>query len=356
MTTRRRFLASLGAGAAAGIIPAPGWADVGDPAWLSAARERDGGFALFGIRADGNLAFRVGLPARGHAGARHPIRPIAVMVARRPGRYVLVIDCASGALLAHLTLPEGIHFNGHAAFLEGGELLATSEQRAADSAGQIGLWDARTWARIDEWATGGIGPHEVALLPDGRMAVANGGIATDPTDRRKLNLATMRPSLAILGPAGAVDDLIDLPELRQNSIRHLAVRGDGTVALAMQWEGPETEAVPLLGLWRGGAGVTLGQAPETELRRMNGYAGSVAWSGDGRQVVITSPRGGRAQVFNDAGRFVDGFDRADVCGVAPAATGVLVSDGTGILLRRGVDGLTVLARHVVAWDNHLVPV
>lgn len=355
MTTRRRFLASLGAGAAAGMLPSPGWADVGDPAWLSAAREGDGGFALFGIRADGTLAFRVGLPARGHAGARHPTRALAVMVARRPGRYVLVVDCASGALLAHLTPPEGIHFNGHAAFLEGGAVLATSEQRAIDSAGQVGLWDARTWVRIDEWATGGIGPHDVALLPDGRLAVANGGIATDPTDRRKLNLATMRPSLAILGSAGGLDDLIDLPDLRQNSIRHLAVRADGTVAFAMQWEGPETEAVPLLGLWGGGAGVTLAQAPEAELRRMSGYAGSVAWSGDGRQVVITSPRGGRVQIHDDTGRFLDGFDRTDVCGLAPVTTGVVVSDGTGRLLRLG-DSPALLARHPLAWDNHLIPV
>jgi hypothetical protein len=349
MTTRRALLAGM----AALTLPRAGWADAVAPAWLACAREGDGSFALYGLREDGTLAFRQPLPARGHAGARHPVLPLAVVMARRPGDWALVLDCASGAVMARLTPPEGGQFNGHAAFVQGGAVLATSEQRGNTSAGQVGLYDTATWARMGAWDTGGLGPHEVLALPGDRLAVANGGIATDPTDRRKLNLNTMRPSLVVLDAGGRLEDALDLPDLRQNSIRHLALAGQ-TLAFAMQWEGDPARVVPLLGLWRPGAAPVLAEAPDTAL--MQGYAGSVAVSGGGGQVAITSPRGGRMQVFDAAGRWQATIPRADICGLATAPGGFVASDGTGALLHIGATTPRLLSRLPLSWDNHVVVV
>jgi hypothetical protein len=353
MTTRRGFLTAL---AAASAVPAIGWAEAGAPAWLACARDGNGGFALYGLGAGGSLAFRVLLPARGHAGARHPDRAEAVVMARRPGTYALVIDCATGRGLARLDPPAGLHFNGHAAYLAGGAMLATAEQRADDSTGLVGLWDTATWARIGAWPTGGLGPHEIVALPDGGLAVANGGIATDPTDRRKLNLDTMRPSLVILAADGALRDRVEWPEMAQNSIRHLALRADGTLALALQWEGPRGEVVPLLALRAPDGRVTLADAPDPEVLAMQGYAGSVAWSGNGTQVAITSPRGGRVQVYGADGAFFAAQARPDVCGLAPLPTGFVASCGSGLVLLLTDTGTQALGRHPVAWDNHMVAV
>lgn len=353
MSNRRAVIAGI----AASCFARPGWAEAGSPAWLACARESTGDFALFGLRRDGSLAFRLPLPARGHAGARHPRLPLAVIMARRPGYYALVLDCVTGARIASLNPPEGIQFNGHAAFLQQGAVLATTEQRASDSAGQIGLWDSATWQRIGQWQTGGLGPHEALALPDGRLAVANGGIATDPTDRRKLNLPTMRASIAVLDRDGAIDAMLDLPAgLRRNSIRHLALRPDGLLAFAMQWEGDLAQPVPLLGLWRPGGSLTLAMASEPETLLMQGYAGSVAWSGDGTRVAITSPRGGHVQIFDAAGSYLSDLSRSDVCGLAPAETGFMASDGAGLLMTIGAGEARLLARHAVGWDNHLVVV
>lgn len=171
-------------------------------------------------------------------------------------------------------------------------MLQTSEVVAETSEGRLGLWDATAgYARIGEWPTHGIGPHDVRRLPDGTLVVANGGIATDPQDRRKLNLDSMRPSLAYLGAGGDLVDRVGLPGLAQASIRHLSLAPDGTVAFAMQWEGDPAEPVPLLGLHRRGHAPVLAQTPEVEAPAMQGYAGSIARADDGR-VAITSPRGG----------------------------------------------------------------
>lgn len=354
MTTRRTFLAAL---LAAGATPRIGWAAVGNPSYLAAARQPDGGFALFGLDAEGGVTFRVPLPARGHAGTGHPTRAEAVAFARRPGTFALVLDCAMGAVRHRLAPPEGRQFNGHGVFARGGAILLTSEQRAEDSVGVIGLWDVEAgYRRIGEYPTGGIGPHDLRLMPDGAiLVVANGGIATDPTDRTKLNVPTMRPNLTYMDLAGTILYQVELePTLRQNSIRHLAIRDDGLVGFAMQWEGEDGAAPPLLGLHQQGQAPLLVEAPLADELAMQGYAGSIAFSGDGREIAITSPRGGRLHRFSASGAFLGALSRADVCGLAMHADGYLASDGLGGLIAVSPDRIVSLARLDCAWDNHLV--
>lgn len=349
MLSRRRFLAA----AALASLPVPGWAEAGSPALLAAAREPSGSFALFGLTDTGGIAFRIALPARGHAAAAHPTRAEAVAFARRPGTFALVVDCAAGRLAHRLDAPAGRHFYGHGAFLDGGRVLATTENAIQDGTGRLGLWDAMNgYARMGEVATGGIGPHEVLRLPGTEiLVVANGGILTRPEmGRDKLNIDTMRPSLVYVDGDRVVEQ-VALPEaLHKASIRHLAARDDGLVAVAMQWEGPEDPSVPLLALHRRGEPLRPRQAGPAEQARMQGYAGSVAFSGDGTEVAITGPRGGVAQVFDPAG---DGLPRLvhrlDICGAAPLGAGLAFTDGTG-----GLIGPGLVAKLDLAWDNHLV--
>lgn len=354
MIARRTFLASL---LASGAVPRVGWAVVGNPSWLAAAREPSGDFALYGLGADLATTFRVPLPARGHAGAGHPRRAEAVAFARRPGGFALVLDCATGQVLHRIAPPDGRQFNGHGVFVGDGALLLTSEQDADTSEGLIGLWDVDAgYRRIAERSTGGIGPHDLRLMPDGRsIAIANGGIATDPADRTKLNIPTMSPNLTYQDLDGTTLEQVQLdPALQKNSIRHLSVRSDGLVGFAMQWEGEPGAAPPLLGLHRRGGAPVLAAAPLAEELAMQGYAGSIAFSGDGTEVAITSPRGGRLHRFSADGRFLGAVSRADVCGIAPRENGYLASDGLGGLIAVGGGETLALARVDCAWDNHIV--
>ncbi|MFV0492662.1 MAG: DUF1513 domain-containing protein [Pseudorhodobacter sp.] len=354
MTTRRRFLASL---LAAGTAPHLGWAAAGSPTYLAAAREPDGSFALFGLSEAGEETFRIPLPARGHAGAGHPRRAEAVAFARRPGTFALVFDCARGEIRHRLTPPEGRQFNGHGVYLQSGRLLATSEQKSDDSTGLIGFWDAeQDYRRVGEAPSHGIGPHDLRLMPDGKtLVIANGGIATDPTDRRKLNIDTMRPNLAYLSTEGTLLEIRELaPDLAQNSIRHLALRSDGLVGFAMQWEGEPGAATPLLGLHRQGNAPILAPAPLAEELAMKGYAGSIAFNGDGTEIALTSPRGGRMHRFSAEGTFLGAIKRSDICGLASHQAGLIASDGLGGLIRVSRETATPLARMDRAWDNHIV--
>lgn len=352
MPTRRGFLTSLLASAA---LPRLSWADAGNPAFLAAAKEEDGAFALFGLSDQGRDLFRIPLPGRGHAAAAHPKAPEAVAFARRPGNFALVIDCVAGRVAHQLEAPEGHHFYGHGAFIAGGDILCTTENHISSGTGRIGFWArSKGYARVGEIDSGGIGPHEVLSLPGDVLAIANGGIRTHPDHGRdKLNIPTMRPNLAYATPDG-VQEVVELsPELHKSSIRHLASDGE-TVAFGMQWQGDLPDTAPLLGLHRRGGRVVLCSAPLADQISMQGYAGSVAMADD--VVGITSPRGGRVHLFGLNGRFRASVTRGDVCGLARHGDSLMATDGQGGVLVLSSAGLTPLSLAPRAWDNHLVAI
>lgn len=358
MPTRRGFIAAM---IAASATPRLAWADLGSPSHLAAAKTttgpQAGGFVLAGIGPEGGERFRIDMPARGHAGAGHPVRAEAVAFARRPGAFALVIDCGTGAVLHRLTPPSGRQFNGHGVYLHDGAVLATSEQMAAGSAGLVGLWDVEArYRRIGEFSTHGIGPHELRLMAEeGLIVVANGGIETDGEDRTQLNIPVMRPNLTYLTLEGALADQVELaPDLHFNSIRHLALGGGGQVAFAMQWHGDETALPPLMGLHRRGQAPVLAEVPVGEALTMRNYASSIAFAGDGGQVAITSSKGGRLQRFSPEGGFLGSLVREDVSGLAPLGAGLIASDGYGGLIALEGGVARGLSRSDLAFDNHLV--
>lgn len=354
---RRGFLTGL---LAATTLPAPGWADAGNPAFLAAARRADAGFAIYGLDHRGQDIFQIPLPARGHAACAHPTAPQAVAFARRPGTYALVIDCVSGTVTHRFDAPKGRHFNGHGVYLSDGDTLCTPENDYDAGRGVIGFWSRKAgFKRIGEMPTGGVGPHDLKRLPGSDvLVVANGGILTHPDHGRdKLNLKVMRPNLAYLQPLAGLLERIELDRaLQQNSIRHLDIHSDGTVAFAMQWQGDASDTVPLLGLHLRGQKPQLLQAPIGQQMGLNGYAGSVSYNGVGDTLAITSPRGGQVHFYTAAGDFIGNWKRRDVCGLRAMNDGFLASDGNGALHKITPAGGTPLTVAPRAWDNHIVTI
>ena len=120
------------------------------------------------------------------------------MFARRPGTFAAVFEPTTGLVVRRFDTPPERHFYGHGVFEPTGRVLVATENDTSRGQGVLGLYDAADgYRRIGELPAHGIGPHDIALLPDGRtLAVANGGILTLPeSGRDKLNLDSMRPSL-----------------------------------------------------------------------------------------------------------------------------------------------------------------
>ncbi|WP_416898373.1 MAG: DUF1513 domain-containing protein [Minwuia sp.] len=316
-----------------------------------ASRRTPGGDLATVFGADGSILASHRLPDRGH-GAAVSEDGRAVIFARRPGRFALVLSMETGRELARIEAPADRHFYGHGFFsADGGRLYAT-ENDFGNARGVLGVYDASAGhARIGELDTYGTGPHQVLPMHGGRHAVvANGGIETHPDwPRRKLNLPAMRPSLALIDlKTGALADSAELgPRLHALSIRHIALAG-GEVWFGCQDEAPGPDPRPLVGVYRPGAGAELIETSADPAFRA--YIGSVAASHDGRRIATTSPRGGVATVWSaETRRPLETWRIPDVCGVAACGTGFVFTDGLGRIWRGG----RVTAEHAAAWDNHI---
>ena len=363
---RRSLLVAL---AAFGLGVRPRAAAAGDDAsrWVAARFDRGDVATLALFDAAGRERAATDLPGRAHDTVVSPDGRLLVVVARRPGSFALVLDAGTLAPLGRLTPPAGLHFTGHGRFSADGRRFFTGENDVAADQGVVGVHDvAAGFARIGERRSGGTGPHDVALSPDGRrLIVANGGIGTDPTTGRdRVNRETMRPNLAVLDLGGgdpiAVTDLG--PDLRLSSIRHLAVAADGEVVFGCQFEGDAADSPLLVGSWRpdGAAPPRLWEMPDSALARLADYVGSVALDASGRFVAASSPRGGSVAFFERAsGRFLGLEAMADVCGLAAGgADGVFLATSGAAGVRRLAPGRRPegggfggLGDHV--WDNHV---
>ncbi len=323
MISRRQMLSAMGVSVATTTTCRRSWAGTSPPKlFIACLGDKVSHYKVAGLKANGDTRFRHELPARGHAAAFHPYRGEVVVFARRPGTYALVFDSETGDLIQEMTSPAERHFYGHGVFSSDGRWLFTSENAIATGEGRIGIRDAEDGYRIvGEMPAGGIGPHDLALMPDDRtLVVAIGGIRTDPAqERAKLNLETMEPALVYLDlDTGKVTGRYRLaPQLFQLSIRHLDVTAEGEVAIAMQYEGAPSERVPLIALHDGADRLELLDTPPDLVSSMAQYTASVAFDSTGQTLAVAHPRGNLVTFWDNRDRsLLRTFRTVDGAGIA----------------------------------------
>ena len=312
--------------------------------------------------------------------ARNNSIDVAVM-GRRPSEWFWVLAADSGKLKYSIKAEANRHFYGHACYSLEGDLLYVTENNISDFSGVIGIYDvASGYKKIGEFATQGIGPHEIVMHPDGKtLVIANGGIKTERASREELNIDSMQPSLVYLDRhEGKLIQQV-YPAHNQMSVRHLAMHDDGTVIIGIQFQGERHLNVPMVLTHR------LSQSEFTALQmdqtnpngwhRFHHYIASVSVDSNRNLVCATSPIGGCAAVFDlNSGELIESVDLADCAGVAvyPSSTGhnsttdkaesptFLVSDGQGALTQIKVNIQTrpfsvkvEKVQQPYAFDNHL---
>ncbi|MEZ5774802.1 MAG: DUF1513 domain-containing protein [Hyphomicrobiaceae bacterium] len=367
MAIDRRELLIGAAAALMTVRTAPSLAAASEPArFASAFAGEASGYGVGLIGGDLGIARTIAMPARCHDIAVRPGSREAVVFARRPGRFAVRFDLDGRAGPLELGAEENRHFFGHGVYTADGRLMLSSENDIAGGAGVIGIRDATGGYRpIGSMPTGGTGPHDIALLSDGRtLIVANGGIETDPNGRTDIAVSQMRSSLTAIDLAsGALIDRQELkPDWRLLSIRHLAVAAEDSVVFGCQWHGAMTEHPPLVGITRVGAAPRMLDCPAMVTRRMRGYVGSVAVDSSGTLASASSPKGGLVAHWDIAsGRFLGTSELADVCGLTGTgrAREILLTSGAGVTRRTMPDGDAATisppeAHADLHFDNHIV--
>jgi hypothetical protein len=238
----------------------------------------------------------------------------------------------------------------------------TSEHNGETGDGLVGIYDVEAgFKRVGEFPSHGVGPHEAVLLGDGRtLAVANGGIATDPaTGRENIDVAGMIPSLAFIDiKNGDLRAQHLLPaDLNRLSIRHLAANARGEVWFGAQWQGSLETAPELIGYATVDRAISLLSPVAPHGAALKGYIGSVAMSGDGRLLAASAPRAGCVVYIDTEARVLRSETAlADGCGVAALGGDLFaLSSGHGVLRleRAGQAPLSVATLEGTELDNHL---
>jgi len=270
---RRNFLRGLAAISAGSLLPATAFA-AARPTVLAAAWYASGelpapfsqgvGHYVGVLQIDWaaseiRMLGAIPVPHRPHGIVAAPDGSGFYAVAFRHGGWVLHADRA-GKLITRLdsAVPDGKRtFDGHIEISPDGKWLFTTEADVASGQGWVSVRSARTLARVGEFPTHGIDPHQLLLDDDGMVVVANGGIDWTQ-DNQKRNLDRMDSSLVRINAENG--ELLGQWRLRdkQLSMRHIAWNttpaGQRVLGIAMQGQhdGQEVRrAAPALALWDG---------------------------------------------------------------------------------------------------------
>lgn len=331
--------------------------------WLvSACSDKHGQHYGAAFDAQGNLQCRVALPGRGHDALALAGKPGHVLfVSRRPGTYLLEVDMLNGQITRQLEAASDSHFYGHAAQSADGKLIFTTENHFATGQGRIGVRDSDTYQLLASYPSGGIGPHQLALMPDGQhVVIANGGILTHPDKpRKKLNIASMQPNLSYLHLASGKLVATCKPPHHQLSLRHLDVNAAGQVFVGAQFEGTRTHQLPLLYTHEGKGQLVPFTASDDQWRGMRQYTASVQVQQQGDLLTVSAPRGDQITYWHVGERRYLGSDKfKDVAGLSLLGSAAFASNGRGQLWRRG-DAQPVTADQGAVFDglrfdNHMI--
>lgn len=319
---------------------------------VGCTQDAEGDYSVTALNKSGEIAYRYPLQARGHGFAHRPQGNSHLAVfSRRPGDFIEIIDTRSGTHIRTINAQSNRFFYGHGVYSQDGEVLYTTEAISGTCEGIIGVYQVKdNYRKVNEFAVGGIGPHQIARLSNDRLVVAVGGIRTK--GRTKMNLDSMAPSLCYYQQDGK---LIDKQELSEHllSIRHLDVADDDTVYFAQQYQDTDPYADALVGAHQLGSSPQQLNATSSDWLSCKGYIGSVIATQE--SLFATSPRGNLVLEFDRQTLSLSNKYRAlDVCGIATNGRDVALSTGFGEMQLVQRHALRAIHHCALQWDNHLI--
>jgi hypothetical protein len=151
------------------------------------------------------------------------------------------------------------------------------------------------------------------------------------------------------------------------SIRHIDVASDGTVALALQVQREAMDnnnLVPLAAIHKQGAPISILNAPEALMVKLNDYMGSVIIHNKTRLAAFASPKGDLAMFWNLDDLSLQGYHVFhDVCGLTVSQDNkyFVLSSSTGKIRQINARTLKIDKQKSLnfpdtSWDNHMLSI
>lgn len=332
-------------------------------AMLSGASDRKQNHFAVLLDNTGAILSQTLLPSRSHAAVYNNATNEALFFSRRPGNALYVINPGDAVVKKTIYAETGRHFYGHGILTSDNKYLLATENDYEAGVGKITIRDANNnYALTKEIPSFGVGPHELAFMPDNRiLVVANGGLRTHPKKNRiAQNIQTMRPNVSFIDWQAGILLAQYEPDNLQMGLRHLSVRPNGDVIIGVQYKGGALDDVPLVLKANLHEGLTALSAVPNFSHKNNQYTASVC--NINNDTWVSCPKSHRLTRWSREA-FVGSSAIKDVAGIAHLkSTGALmVSNGAGVIARVHYEEKSMhieIQQHyaTLRWDNHLISV
>lgn len=304
------------------------------------------------------------VPNEVHLACLFPTNDSILVCSRIPDANLLKYSL-KGELLAELKPLPNQHFEGHGIFSNDEKFLyvtATDYQtnKNLKNNGRLLKLNATNLALIEEYSTGGIGPHELVWQSDTHIAIANTGVITHPDSGRKiLNEDNIQSNITLFNTnTKSIDHQWDVPLLGL-SARHLDKMHNGDLVIGCQYKKQDQRPACVAFATKNKALIFSDKNNEPLYWDMKGYTASIKALPNSNKALITNPRGGLLTQWQEQ-RSTDKTEIEFNKGIKISKNGeqAWVSKGAGELLLLNTNdlkfkGQPIKVKQNIWWANHL---
>lgn len=294
-----------------------------------------------------------------------------LVCSRIPGAALTLYDF-DGKLIASALPPNHQHFEGHAVFSDDSQFIYATASNYQTTSGKLLKLKADDLSVINEFDSGGIGPHELVWQTSTTsnrttsnrtvLAIANTGVKTHPDSGRKpLNIDDIHSNVSLFDTQQQT--IIHQWFVNQDALtaRHLDALPNGDLMIGCQYK--KDDQYPVV--------IALARPEQNRLSfsdnqpgafhfKMQGYSASVTAFGDSR-ALITNPRGHLISQWNTQKTTPElqqqqSLQYAKGAVADRAGKTAYISQGQGKLWRYDQSGLTEVTlkqQKTIWWGNHM---
>jgi hypothetical protein len=286
--------------------------------WYSGIGNNDGSYSIARITSKGCMRRIYTTDQRFHGFALNTVNGDICAPARRPGRHFGILQ--NDQLAHRVSAGKGRHFYGHGTYSWDGNWPYLAENDFETVRGLLGVYDVMNgYVKSHEMDSGGVGPHELVLVPDTNLLiVANGRLQKHPdTGRAILNRDSFLSNIVHIDlKLRRIVSQKSAPRQRQ-SLRHIDVdRHKNTYIGAQELDG-QISGDPLVSMLQPTGQYLTVDVPSDGWGVFRGYIGSIC--ADKKQTILgaSSPKAVIIGFWatNDL-RYLGKVDIKDACGLA----------------------------------------
>lgn len=238
-----------------------------------------------------NIISDFSVPYEVHLATLFPDKKNILVCSRKPNSSLLKFD-VNGNIVAELKPLKNQHFEGHGIFSLDEQYIFVTASDYAKGQGRLLKLNSQDLSLVEDFESGGIGPHELIWQSDSTIAIANTGVKTHPdTGRKILNLSSIQSSIVLFDIQ--TKEIVHHWQIPKPGLcaRHLDRMDNGDLVIGCQYK-KKDQRPPCIAFANMEKGLVFAEPHNENLHwNMKGYTASIKAIPASNRAIITNPQG-----------------------------------------------------------------